>query len=42
MFAAAQSWMLPAMILGTAICATLGAILGRKLLRKQFKKAGVA
>lgn len=42
MIAAAQSWMLPAMILGTVICAALGAVLGRKLLRKQFEKAGVA
>lgn len=41
MFATAQSWMLPGMLIGTAIFALLGAILGKKLLRKQFEKAGV-
>lgn len=41
MFATAQSWMLPAMLIGTAIFALLGAILGKKLMRKQFEKAGV-
>ncbi|MDF2568152.1 MAG: hypothetical protein K0R90_1608 [Oscillospiraceae bacterium] len=42
MLATAQNWMLPVMIVTTALCALLGAILGKKLLGKQFQKAGVA
>ncbi|GAA0736822.1 MptD family putative ECF transporter S component [Clostridium oceanicum] len=36
-----QSWMLPAIILGTIICAVIGGLIGKKLLRKQFRKAGI-
>lgn len=41
MVATAQNWMLPAMIIGTLILAFLGAMLGKKLLQKQFEKAGI-
>lgn len=41
MSATAQDWMLPAMIAGTLLFAWLGALLGRKLLKKQFEKAGI-
>ncbi len=41
MLATAQGWMLPAMIGGTVLFAWLGALLGRKLLKKQFEKAGI-
>lgn len=37
----AQDWMLPLMIIGTLICAFLSALLGKKLLNKQFEKAGI-
>ena len=37
----ASDWMLPAMIGGTVICALISALFGLKLLRKQFKKAGI-
>lgn len=36
-----KDWMLPAMIVGTLLCAFLSALLGRKLLKKQFEKAGI-
>lgn len=42
MFRAAQDWMLPAMIGGTFVAALLGAILGTRLLKKHFIRAGVA
>lgn len=41
MSATAQDWMLPAMIAATLLFAWLGALFGRKLLKKQFEKAGV-
>jgi energy-coupling factor transport system substrate-specific component len=41
MSATAQSWMLPALIAGTLIFAWFGALLGKKLLKKQFEKAGI-
>lgn len=41
MLTTAQGWMLPAMILATALCAWLGTLLGKRLLRKQFEKAGI-
>lgn len=41
MVATAQDWMLPAMFIGTLICALISALLGRRLLRKQFEKAGI-
>lgn len=41
MLSTMQGWMLPAMIVGTALCALGSALLGKKLLKKQFQKAGV-
>lgn len=41
MLTTAQGWMLPAMVLATALCAWLGALLGKHLLKKQFEKAGI-
>lgn len=41
MIGTAQNWMLPAMIIGTLICAFISAMLGQKLLKKQFEKAGI-
>lgn len=41
MSATAQSWMLPALIAGTLLLAWFGALFGKKLLKKQFAKAGV-
>ncbi|UNK17240.1 MptD family putative ECF transporter S component [Paenibacillus sp. N3/727] len=41
MLSTAQSWMLPAMIVGTMLCAWISALLGKRLLRKQFEKSGV-
>ncbi|MBW6409619.1 MptD family putative ECF transporter S component [Clostridium weizhouense] len=41
MVATAQDWMLPAMIIGTLILALIGAMIGKKLLQKQFEKAGI-
>ncbi|MEA4847269.1 MAG: MptD family putative ECF transporter S component [Clostridiaceae bacterium] len=41
MSATAQGWMLPAMIVGTLLLAWLGALLGKKLLKKQFERAGI-
>jgi energy-coupling factor transport system substrate-specific component len=42
MSATAQAWMLPAMIAGTLLFSWLGALLGKRLLKKQFEKAGIA
>lgn len=42
MSATAQAWMLPAIIAGTLLFSWLGAMLGRRLLKKQFEKAGIA
>jgi energy-coupling factor transport system substrate-specific component len=41
MSAAAQGWMLPALIIGTLLFAWFGALFGKKLLKKQFEKAGI-
>lgn len=41
MLTTAQNWMLPAMIVGTMLCALISGILGKKLLKKQFEKSGV-
>lgn len=41
MIATAQDWMLPAMIIGTLVCALISALFGKRLLKKQFEKAGI-
>lgn len=41
MVATAQNWMLPAMIIGTLILAFIGAMIGKKMLKKQFEKEGI-
>lgn len=41
MLATMQDWMLPAMIIGTLICALISALVGKRLLKKQFEKAGI-
>lgn len=41
MAATAQDWMLPAMWIGTIVLGFIGAIIGKKLLEKQFEKAGI-
>lgn len=41
MNAAAQNWMLAVIILGTIIIAGLSGLVGVKLLKKQFEKAGI-
>lgn len=38
---AAQSWMLPVILLGTVVVAALSGFVGSKLLKKQFEKAGI-
>ncbi len=38
---AAQNWMLVVILLGTIVIAMLSALLGQKLLKKQFEKAGI-
>lgn len=37
----ARDWMLPAMIIGTLLLAFISALLGKRLLKKQFEKAGI-
>ncbi len=37
----ANRWAIPAMLLGTIICAAIGGIIGKKLLKKHFEKAGI-
>ncbi len=34
-------WAIPAMILGTLICAIIGGLIGKGLLKKHFEKAGI-
>ncbi len=34
-------WIIPAMIVGTTICAIIGGLIGKKLLAKHFKRAGI-
>ncbi|MFD3158172.1 MptD family putative ECF transporter S component [Haloimpatiens sp. FM7330] len=41
MIATAKDWMIPAIIIGTLLCALISALLGKRLLRKQFEKAGI-
>ena len=41
MLATGTAWVLPAMIVLTLVCALVSGLLGRKLLKKQFEKAGV-
>lgn len=41
MTSTARDWMLPAMTIGTLLCAFISAVLGVFLLRKQFEKAGI-
>ncbi len=37
----ANHWVIPAMIVGTLICAVIGGMIGKKLLKKHFEKAGI-
>lgn len=37
----AQNWVLPSLIIGTVSAALLGALLGKRLLKKQFERAGI-
>lgn len=41
MIATAQGWMLPAIIMSTIVLAFVSAIIGKRLLNKQFEKAGI-
>lgn len=41
MGATAQWWILPVMILSIILCAWISALIGKALLKKQFKKAGI-
>ncbi|UZJ40540.1 MptD family putative ECF transporter S component [Prosthecochloris sp. SCSIO W1101] len=41
MIAAAREWVLPAMIVVTILSALLSVLVGRRLLTRQFKKAGI-
>lgn len=41
MGATAQWWILPVMILSVILCAWISALIGKALLKKQFKKAGI-
>lgn len=34
-------WAIPAMLLGTILCAFIGGLIGKKLLKKHFEKAGI-
>lgn len=34
-------WAIPAMIIGTLVCALIGGLIGKKLMKKHFEKAGV-
>ncbi len=34
-------WAIPAMIIGTLVCAIIGGLIGKKLMKKHFEKAGV-
>ena len=40
MMSTATEWMLPAMILATVACAIVSGLVGMRLLRRQFEKAG--
>lgn len=41
MFSTATSWMLPAMLVATVACAVVSGLVGMRLLRRQFAKAGM-
>ena len=41
MNAVAASWVLPAILIGTLLIATFSGMIGKKLLKKQFEKAGI-
>ncbi len=41
MIRTAQNWILPCMVIGTVVTALLGAYLGKRLLKKQFERAGI-
>lgn len=41
MLATGAGWVLPVLVVATLVCAFISALVGRKLLRKQFEKAGV-
>lgn len=34
-------WAIPLMLLGTVVCALIGGLIGRRLLKKHFEKAGI-
>ena len=34
-------WAIPVMIIGTIVCAIIGGLIGKKLMKKHFEKAGV-
>ena len=34
-------WAIPAMIIGTIVCAIIGGLIGKMLMKKHFEKAGV-
>jgi len=34
-------WAVPLMILGTVVCALIGGLIGRRLLKKHFERAGI-
>ena len=38
----ANWWALPLMVLGTVLCAIIGGLIGKKLMKKHFVKAGIA
>lgn len=37
----ANWWVIPLMILGTLICAVIGGLIGKRLLKKHFEKVGI-
>ena len=41
MVSTGAGWVLPGMIALTLVCALVSALVGRRLLKKQFEKAGV-
>lgn len=41
MNATAQDWMLAVILVGTVVVAAFSGFVGKKLLKKQFEKAGI-
>ncbi len=41
LYASLENWMVPVMFVGTMVMAFLGALLGMRLIKKQFEKAGI-